>query len=87
MAAGRAANDEATSAQTTVNAKAKTMIALRGEVDLETMPNNALRTDTTLEFFVALEAAKGPASLAAKLAGQRYQSVYGNRRVHHFLRA
>jgi len=41
----------------------------------------------SLEFFVALEAAKGPASLSAKLTGQRYQSVYGNRRVHHFLRA
>jgi hypothetical protein len=63
------------------------IIVLRGEVDLETMPNNALRTDTSLGFFVALEAAKGPASLPAKLLGQRYQSVYGNRRVHHFLRA
>ncbi|WP_245272690.1 hypothetical protein [Mesorhizobium sp. LNHC221B00] len=87
MAACRAASDEATSAQTNVNAKAKTMIALRGEVDPETMPNNALRTDVYLEFFVALKAAKGPAALSAKLAGQRYQSVYGNRRVHHFLRA
>jgi hypothetical protein len=87
MAACRAASEEATSTQTNVIARAKTMIALRGEVDLETMPNNALRTDISLEFFVALEAAKGPASLPAKLAGQRYQSVYGNRRVHHFLRA
>ncbi|WP_245488953.1 hypothetical protein [Mesorhizobium sp. M7D.F.Ca.US.004.03.1.1] len=87
MAACLAASDETTSPQTNVIAMAMITIVLRGEVDLETMPNNALRTGTSLEFFVALEAAKGPASLPAKLPGQRYQSVYGNRRVHHFLRA
>ena len=41
IAADLAAIDEAMSPQTTVIAKAKIIIVLRGEVDLETMPNNA----------------------------------------------
>jgi hypothetical protein len=40
-----------------------------------------------LNFYLHPEAAKVPASHPATLGGQRYQSVYGNRRVHHFSRA
>jgi hypothetical protein len=87
MAEYWAAKAATASPATSVAANITIANGLKENLVPETMTDNALPTVTTLGFLLQLTAGKGSdLTCRARYQRQRYQSVYGNRRVHTFRR-